>query len=148
MVAGARPFPEVHADLARLARHRVIVGHNVPFDLTLLRNECVRHGRPWEHPVFVDTLRLASLLNPSLGRYDLETLADLHRIEIAGRHTALGDALVTAELYFRMLPRLQQQGFRTLGDLLRFHCTEPVEVIAGQRDAGWITTQPEDLGLV
>ncbi|MCP4572153.1 MAG: PAS domain-containing protein [bacterium] len=145
MVSGARSFPEVQADLERLSRHRVMVGHNVPFDLTILRHECERHGRPWEHPVFVDTLRLASLLNPSLDRHDLETLADLYRIEIAGRHTALGDALVTAELYFRLLPRLQQQGFRTLGDLLWFHCAEAADVIAGQRDAGWITTQPEYL---
>jgi hypothetical protein len=44
-----------------------------------------------------------------------------------------------------MVPRLRQQGFATLEDLLRFHCTEAVDVIAGQREKGWITDQPAGL---
>ena len=146
MVAGADPFPEVWADFERMARNRVVVGHNVPFDLTIMREECGRHGRPWEQPVFVDTLRLASLLNPTLKVYELETLSSIYQVDLHGRHTALGDAMVTAELFFRMVPRLQQQGFVTLGDLLRFHCTEAVDIIAKQKAAGWITTQPPGLG--
>ena len=145
MVAGARAFPEVWADFQRLAKGRVVVGHNISFDLTILREECLRHDRPWEDLVFIDTLRLASLLNPTLGTFDLENLAEIYQIDIHGRHTALGDALVTAELYFRMMPRLQQQGFTTLGELLKFHCTEAVDIIAGQKDKGWITDQPERL---
>lgn len=145
MVRGAAAFPEAWADFERLARGRVVIGHNVPFDLTILRAECARHGRPWEPPVFIDTLRLATLLNPSLKDFELETLADLYQVDLHGRHTALGDAMVAAELWFRMVPRLQQQGFATLGQLLRFHCTEAVDVIARQREAGWITTQPAGL---
>jgi hypothetical protein len=44
-----------------------------------------------------------------------------------------------------MMPRLEMQGFRTLEDLLRFHCTEAIDVIARQREAGWIIDQPESL---
>jgi DNA polymerase-3 subunit epsilon len=145
MVAGARAFPEVYADFQRMATNRVVVGHGIPFDLTVLRSECWRHGRPWDDLVFIDTLRLASLLNPTLRSFDLESLSALYQIDLHGRHTALGDALVTAELYFRMVPRLQQQGFRTLRELLRFHCVDAVDVIAKQNEAGWITSQPERL---
>jgi DNA polymerase-3 subunit epsilon len=145
MVAGARAFPEVYADFQRLAANRVIVGHGIPFDLTVLRSECERHGRPWEDLVFIDTLRLASLLNPTMRRFDLESLSELYQIDLHGRHTALGDALVTAELFFRMVPRLQQQGFRTLRELLRFHCVEAVDIIAKQKEAGWIVEQPARL---
>lgn len=145
MVAGARAFPEVYADFQRLATNRVIIGHNVPFDLTIIRQECERHGRPWEDVVFIDTMRLASLLNPTLDKFDLETLAGIYQIDVHGRHTALGDAMVTAELFFRMMPRLQMQGFTTLEDLLEFHCRKAVDIIAGQKTAGWITTQPERL---
>lgn len=145
MVSDARRFPLVCADLRRLARNSVIVGHNVPFDLTILRAECERHGCPWEHPVFLDTMRLAVLLEPDLPRHDLETLAEHYGVAVHGRHTALGDALVTAEIYFRMLPQLRERGLTTLGALLQFHCTEAKEVIGHQRRQGWITTQSEQL---
>jgi DNA polymerase III subunit epsilon len=145
MVAEARQFPEVWADFQRLAKHRVVVGHNVPYDLTILRQECLRHDRPWEDFVFIDTMRLASLLNPTLGKYDLENLAQIYQIDLHGRHTALGDALVTAELFCRLVSRLQMQGIATLGDLLRFHCTQALDIIAVQRHQGWITGQPESL---
>ncbi len=143
MVAGARAFPEVYADLQRMAANRVIIGHNIPFDLTVMRAECERHGRPWEDVVFIDTLRLASLLNPTLRQFELETLSELYQIDLHGRHTALGDALVTAELFFRMVPRLQQQGLGTLRQLLRLHCVDAVDIIAKQNEAGWITGQPD-----
>ena len=145
MVKDAHLFPESWADFQRLATNRVVVGHNIPFDLTILRSECTRHGRPWADFVFIDTLRLASLLNPSMGRLDLENLAQIYQIELYGRHTALGDALVTAELFLRMIPRLQMQGFGTLGALLDFHDNDAVDVIAGQREQGWIHRQPEGL---
>ena len=145
MVAGAPAWPAVYPDLQRLMQGRVVVGHSIPFDLTIMRHECERHGLDWEPPVFVDTLRLASLLNPALKDLDLENLARVYHIELRGRHTALGDALVTAELFFRMMPRLELQGFKTLADLLHYHCTEPVDVIATQREAGWDLGQPEGL---
>jgi DNA polymerase-3 subunit epsilon len=142
MVQGARSWPEAWAEVQRLARNRVIIGHGIPFDLTIIRAECLRHGLDWEDQVFLDTQRLASLLNPTAQDLGLESLAKLYQIDLHGRHTALGDALVTAELFLRMLPRLELQGIKTLEDLLRFHCTEAVEVIARQKAAGWITGQP------
>ena len=53
--------------------------------------------------------------------------------------------VVTAELFLRMIPRLQMQGFGTLGALLDFHDNDAVDVIAGQREQGWIHRQPEGL---
>jgi len=145
MVHGARAFPEVYADFQRMARNRVVVGHNIPYDLTIMREECRRHDQPWNDLVFIDTMRLASLLNPTLGQWDLESLAAIYQIDLHGRHTALGDALVTAELFFRLMPHFQQQGISTLGELLRHHGQTPVQVIAVQREMGWITGQPEGL---
>ena len=35
------------------------------------------------------------------------------------RHSALGDALVTGEVFLRLMTLMQQQGSQTLGDVVR-----------------------------
>jgi DNA polymerase-3 subunit epsilon len=35
---------------------------------------------------------------------------------VVGRHTALGDALATAEIFLALLPQLAAQGIHTLGE--------------------------------
>jgi DNA polymerase-3 subunit epsilon len=37
---------------------------------------------------------------------------------VIGRHTALGDALLTGEVFLRLLPLLGERGVRTLGQAL------------------------------
>lgn len=141
-VADARGFADVYPDYLQLARGAVIVGHNIPFDLTVLRNEARRSGWSWEDPVFLDTFRLSFVLHPDLRGRELENLASLYEVDVRGRHTALGDALVTADVWIRMLPRLKQLGIDTLGELVRRHHAEAPDVVRMQRERGWIWSQP------
>jgi DNA polymerase-3 subunit epsilon len=54
------------------------------------------------------------LAQPSQTSHRLEAIAERLGIPVLGRHTALGDALVTAEVLLRLLPLLRQQGIHTL----------------------------------
>lgn len=137
MVAGA---PAIRAILPRLQPlldgSLVLVGHQIGFDLRMIEGELRRLGEPWRAPPSLDTARLAAMLFPDLADLNLESVAAHLGVEARGRHTALGDALMTAEIYVRLLPLLAERGVRTLGAALAF-AERPRALVARQRAAGW-----------
>ena len=64
----------------------------------------------------LDTLLLAALVFPNAGTVGLEAVAERFGVAVIGRHTALGDAIMTAEIFLRMLPLLSERGIVTLRD--------------------------------
>jgi DNA polymerase-3 subunit epsilon len=46
-------------------------------------------------------------------------------VSVVGRHTALGDALVTGEVLIRLLPLLKAQGILTLAQALEASAKTP-----------------------
>ncbi|GLW59976.1 hypothetical protein Hthe01_03250 [Hydrogenophilus thermoluteolus] len=57
---------------------------------------------------------MSRVLTPNQDSNRLEALAERFGIRILGRHTALGDAIVTAEAFVKMIPLLEERGVRTL----------------------------------
>ena len=74
-------------------------------------------GVRFTQPV-LDTLLLSAMLHPSLDDHRLETMADRLGVQVIGRHTALGDALLEAEIFLRLLPLLAARGIVTLRQAL------------------------------
>src|SRR5690606_2191696 len=105
----ASTLPRFHAFCA----DTVLVGHNVAFDLRFLELKQQATGIRFEQPV-LDTLLLAAVLNEHGGDDRLEGLAHRFGIEVLARHTALGDATLTAAIFLKMLPLLAARGIRTL----------------------------------
>jgi DNA polymerase-3 subunit epsilon len=91
----------------------VLVGHNVAFDLRFLKLKEAASGQPFDQPV-LDTLLLSSVVHPTEPSHGLETIAARLGVTTSSRHTALGDALVTGELFLKLLPLLAQRGILTL----------------------------------
>ena len=72
-------------------------------------------GVRFEQPV-LDTLLLSAVAHPEQGSHSLEEIAARLGVNVVGRHTALGDALVTGEVFLRLVPILSERGIRTLGE--------------------------------
>lgn len=113
MLRGQPTLDEVLPDFVRFAEDTVLVGHNVSFDLAFLRLKETQTGVAFTQPV-LDTLLLSALLHPDHDEHTMEAIAARLGVDVKGRHSALGDALLTAQLFTRMLPLLLAQGIHTV----------------------------------
>lgn len=136
MVRDAPPIPVLLEELASLFENRVVVGYQIGFDLAVLAAEARRTGHPWTPPRSLDVLRLLAALDPRSPEQDLDRVAERLGVTTAGRHTALGDALMTAEVFVRLIPRLAERDVHTLGDAIRLS-NGAKSVIRLQKAAGW-----------
>jgi signal-transduction protein with cAMP-binding, CBS, and nucleotidyltransferase domain len=135
-VAGAQDFTAYAPILRAILSGRVVIGHNIAFDLAVLRHEAARAGIAWHDPPALDLALLIGALEPSLPDLGLETVARLLGVTIEGRHTALGDCMATAEAYARLLPRLREADVRTLGEALALSARRS-DLVLRQAEARW-----------
>ncbi|MEP9352582.1 exonuclease domain-containing protein [Xanthobacter sp. KR7-65] len=114
MVRGKPAITKVLPAFHAFAADTVLVGHNVAFDMRFLTLKEKASGVVFDQPV-LDTLLLAGLVHPGEASHSLEAIAGRLGVAVSGRHTALGDALVTAEIFLKLIPLLRQRGILTLG---------------------------------
>ncbi|MBK6851552.1 MAG: DNA polymerase III subunit epsilon [Burkholderiales bacterium] len=114
MVAGKPTLDQVLPAFHAYAQDTVLVAHNAAFDMRFLQLKQASTGVVFDQPV-LDTLLLSALIHPNQESHRLEAIAERFDIPVVGRHTALGDALATADVFLRMIPLLQGLGIETLG---------------------------------
>jgi DNA polymerase-3 subunit epsilon len=95
----------------------VLVAHNAAFDLSFLRPKQEEAGIDLNNPV-LDSQLLAAHVFENIGDQSLDGLALRLGIEVAGRHTALGDALMTAAVFLSLVELLEARGVRTLNQAI------------------------------
>lgn len=129
-----RRVEDVLEDLLAYLGPAVIVGHHIGFDLAAL-NAVAQNFFSIELPNrSMDTMRLALALE-ALGALDAQERSDfsldglLRRfsIEPHDRHTAAGDAFLTAQVFQRLVACARRQGVSTLGKLLELEASAAEE---------------------
>ena len=94
-------FGEVVDNLIRWIAGRVVVGHNVSFDLSVCARSAAQAGRSWPATQFVDTKILAG--RAGYRASTLEQVISAVELDLPVRHRALPDALVTAQVFQRLM---------------------------------------------
>jgi len=117
---------EVLIHLLVYLQNSVIVGHHIGFDFAVLNRAFQEHlgGQLRNHTL--DTNYLAKRIHSpfyktTVGQnqnFSLDALCQQYHVPIRDRHTASGDALITALLFLKLIGRLEDKGVREFGDLM------------------------------
>ncbi|BCJ85225.1 exonuclease domain-containing protein [Effusibacillus dendaii] len=99
------------------AKDGVLVMHHASHDIRFLNAALWRFSRAHLTHRILDTHDVAKWLHPRWNQYGLDDLLQTYQIPVLGRHTALGDAKMTAELWKRLLTESIAKGIETFGEL-------------------------------
>ena len=113
MLIGRPTIAEVLPAFHAFAKDTVLVAHNAAFDLRFLQLKEAQTGVRFDQPV-LDTLLLSAMLHPGQESHALEAIAARLGVDATGRHAALRDAIVTAEVFLKLVPLLADAGIGTL----------------------------------
>lgn len=137
MVATAPTLALLWGSIQHAWQGRVLIGHNIGFDIALLQQEASRHRLPFHAPAgALDIGLLYAGLKPRVAHITLERIAGDFAVSLEGRHSATGDAEAAAGIWRQMLPALGRIGIATLGDARRLMRRQR-DLLHGQERAGW-----------
>jgi len=101
----APEFAQVAKEIFELIEDAVFVAHNVKFDANLLAEALFWEGFELTTPR-IDTVELSQIFYPTLERYNLGALAAELEIELHHAHSALADAMATAQLLLKLREKI------------------------------------------
>ncbi len=117
MLQGMPTIDEVLPMFHDFAKDTILVAHNAAFDMRFLQLKEAQSGVRFLNPV-LDTLLLSAVVHPSHEDHNLEAIAKRLGVRILARHTAMGDAVATGEMFLKFLALLSQQKILTLKEAL------------------------------
>ncbi|MEO7976363.1 3'-5' exonuclease [Flavobacterium sp.] len=103
----------------------IIIAHHAHFDITMINRALVRNGLPELSNKALDTgvLYKKTLIKSHLferkDHYTLDDLADKFDISKKDRHTALGDAYITAIAFLKIIKKLREKKETNLNRLFK-----------------------------
>lgn len=118
MVKGNPDIKEVLPRFYKFSEDTVLVAHNAAFDMKMFSMKEAETGIKFDNPL-LDTLLLALIVYPMHKRHNMAAIASFAGVDIVGRHTAMGDASATAEIFLKLIPLLAKKGIHTLDDAVK-----------------------------
>ncbi|MDT0644887.1 3'-5' exonuclease [Zunongwangia sp. F363] len=103
----------------------ILVAHHASFDITMINRALKRLEVPKLKNKVLDTevlyrrTKILSNLIDRNKRYSLDDIAEAYTIDVTDRHTAAGDAFITAIAFLKILGRLKQKEKLTPAGLVK-----------------------------
>lgn len=119
MVEDAPGVADVVRRFHRFCEGAVLVAHNAPFDMEFLYRRENELRISFANPI-LDTVLLSAVVFGRQQAHTLDALCQRLGISLteAVRHTAMGDAVATADAFLRLQAIIAGRGLERLGDLL------------------------------
>ncbi len=114
MILQAPVLEDVLADFVDFVGDAPILGHNVNFDLSFLKQK-----RIVEYNDAIDTYEIASVILPTSERYNLRALTQSLGVPFPATHRALDDAHATRGVYLRLLEEAIEIPLNVLAEIVR-----------------------------
>jgi DNA polymerase-3 subunit epsilon len=114
-------FPEDKAveQIIQFIGRSILVGYHVHFDLAMINQTIQRIlGKKLLNPVINVPDLIRRIEDPVHSVFpsnsaDLKQQCDLYGIDVSDQHTAAGDAFATAQLFLKVLTKLEKRGIHT-----------------------------------
>ncbi|OLN23514.1 ATP-dependent helicase DinG [Domibacillus antri] len=119
LVQDAPSFAAEADQFSEWMRDAVFVAHNAAFDVTFLNGEFTEAGYPAFDGLVIDTVELAKIVLPSADSYKLADLSGQFDLHHGQPHRADSDAFATAQLFLRLMERLEQLPLVTIEQLAK-----------------------------
>ena len=118
IVMEAPMIEEILPEFLKFCDGAVMVAHNAAFDMSFIEENCRRLGI-WREFTSVDTVALARVLLPQLGRFKLDTVAKALHVSLENHHRAVDDAGCTAEIFVKFVKMLKERDVFNLDEVNR-----------------------------
>lgn len=120
MVADAPSISQVYPQFAAFVGDSILVAHNAAFDKKCLEIAAAEADVPMIDNPILDTLFLSYGIHEGTDGHSLDAMAQRMGVVIEGRHTSLGDARATAQVFLGLISLLPGRGVRTLAEAKAF----------------------------
>lgn len=108
MVKDAPGEAEAVKKFLEFAGDDVLMAHNARFDISFITAACERNGIPFG-PVYIDTLKVARGVLPTLKRHKLDTLTKHFKLPAFNHHRASDDAEALALIWNQLVELMKKE---------------------------------------
>lgn len=117
-VQHAPTFPEVWEEIAQYFQDgRLLVAHNAPFDISVLKGCLAYYGLPIPHFMSLCTVRTSRKLLPDFENHRLDTVSYHLGLSLKNHHHALDDSIACASI---LLVQERLFGVEPLRNLVKY----------------------------